>query len=105
MRAFYGQDLHWKRQYRGLMTVLQRRSPAIERSCWRRSGQGSTQGAKGDMRLPSDGTLDSALLREFDRVHNRSHRMRGWMKHAKRWAEGLGVRVPLSVKAQLRRIF
>jgi hypothetical protein len=113
VRAFYGQDLHWKRQYRGLLTVLNvdhvdsrdPRDPSGRAQLLEALRAGQYEGAKGDMRLPSDGTLDAALLREFDRVHNRSHRMRAWMKHAKRWAEGLGVRVPLSVKAQLRRIF
>ena len=68
-----------------------------------RAGQYS--GVKGELRLPSNGVLTPAQLREFDRVHSRSHRMRGWMTQTKRWMEGIGLRVPGSVKTQLRRIF
>lgn len=102
--AFYGQDLHWKRQYRGMMTLL-----AVDRSdrtaVLEALRAGQYAGVKGELRLPSNGVLTPAQLREFERVHSRSHRMRGWMTQAKRWMEGIGLRVPGSVKTQLRRIF
>jgi hypothetical protein len=103
-RGFYGQDLHWKRQYRGLMTLLQTDGCAPAQVLQALKA-GQFCGVKGDMQLPSNGVLGPDLLHEFERVHDRSHQMRAWMKRAKTWADVLGLRVPVSVKAQLRRIF
>jgi hypothetical protein len=102
--AFYGQDLHWKRQYRGLLTILHIDS-ADRRQVLDALKSGMYAGAKGDTLLPSNGALTPALLRDFERTYERSHRMRLWIREAKSFAEGVGVRVPPSVKAQLRRIF
>jgi predicted metal-dependent phosphoesterase TrpH len=102
--AFYGQDLHWRRQYRNLFTVLHADRFGRE-DVLQALRAGDYAAEKGDVRLPSNGVLDPALLGSFERVHGRSHRMRQWTKRAKGWAEGLGLSVPVSVKAQLRRIF
>jgi len=104
VRAFYGQDLHWKRQYRGMMNRLQAdRSDRTAVLDALKAGQYLAE--KGELQLPSNGVLSPAQLREFGRVHGRSRRMRGWMTQTKRWMEGIGLRVPGSVKTQLRRIF
>jgi hypothetical protein len=106
VRAFYGQDLHWKRQYRGMTIELQLQGDRVDRTAVLAALKaGQYSGAKGELQLPSNGVLSPAQLREFDRVHSRSHRMRGWMTQTKRWLEGIGLRVPGSVKTQLRRIF
>lgn len=104
MRAFYGQDLHWRRQYRGLLTLLhdgQYDRDAVL-SALRR---GAYVGVKDDLRLPSDGVLEPALLARFHRQHERSRSVRLLMKRAKASVDRLGLTVPTSVKAQLRRMF
>jgi hypothetical protein len=104
MRAFYGQDLHWRRQYRGLLTVLSgdghdRNAVLAELRC------GTYVGEKDGLRLPSDGVLETTLLARFERQHERSHSLRLVIKRAKDSADRLGLKVPSGVKAQLRRIF
>ncbi len=104
VRAFYGQDLHWRRQYRGLFTVVD--TDVIERApILAALAAGRFSGLKDDQRLPSDGLLDPALLAGFGRVHQRSQRMRTWMRQFKGWVDTIGVKVPRPIKAQLRRIF
>jgi hypothetical protein len=104
MGAFYGQDLHWRRQFRGLLTVL-------SGDAWDRHAvltdlrRGDYAGVKEGLRLPSDGVLDPALLARFERQHERSRSLRLLIKRAKGSADRLGLTVPSSIKAQLRRIF
>ncbi len=104
MHAFYGQDLHWKRQFRGMFVILDSSSlePAAILSALA-AGRYSAQ--KDKLRLPSSGVLPEALLAEFDRVHARSYRMWRLLKNGKQALDRLGIRVPESLKAQLRRIF
>lgn len=104
MRAFYGQDLHWRRQYRGLLTMVtgDRNDREAVLSDLRR---GDYVGVKDGLRLPSDGVLDPALVARFGRQHDRSRSLRSLIKGAKASADRVGLTVPGSVKAQLRRIF
>jgi len=104
MHAFYGIDLHWKRQFRSFFVNLD--CDSIETGAILaalREGKYSAQ--KEDLHLPSSGVLPDPLLRQFDRVHARSHRMRNWLKNSKKALDRYGIRFPESVKAQLRRIF
>jgi hypothetical protein len=104
VRAFYGQDLHWRRQYRGLFTLVD--SPTTERlDVLAALAAGRFTALKDGQQLPSDGAVDASLLAAFARVHQRSQRLRTWMRQAKLWVEGAGVTVPRPIKAQLRRIF
>jgi hypothetical protein len=104
MHAFYGQDLHWKKQFRGLRVVLHCDStePAAIVATL---AAGEYTAQKDNLQLPSSGLLPEALLAEFDRVQARSNRMWRFLKSGKQTLERLGIRVPDSVKAQLRRIF
>lgn len=104
MHAFYGQDLHWKKQFRGLRVVLDCDSlepPAILAAL----ATGRYEAHKHDLRLPSSGLLPERLLAEFDRLQGRSNRVRRMMKNGKQALDRLGIQVPDSLKAQLRRIF
>jgi hypothetical protein len=104
MHAFYGQDLHWKKQFRGLRIVLD--CDSLEPSTILAAlGAGEYTAQKDDLQLPSSGVLPEALLVEFDRVQARSHRMWRFLKNGKRTLDRLGIRIPESLKAQLRRIF
>ncbi|HWF85328.1 MAG TPA: hypothetical protein VG222_10785 [Vicinamibacterales bacterium] len=104
MRAFYGQDLHWRRQYRGLFTMVD--SATLERNAILAAlAAGRFSGLKDGQLLPSDGLVAPSLLASFERVHQRSQRMRTWARRIKVWLEGAGIGVPRPVKARLRRIF
>src|SRR5207249_2551105 len=61
MSAFYGQDLHWRRQHRGLFTMVDAATPDRARvlDALRR---GAYIGVKDGMRLPSSGDLPSHVL-------------------------------------------
>jgi len=104
MHAFYGQDLHWKKQFRGLFVELECESlqPA---GVIRALVEGKFSGQKNDLKLPSSGILPEGLLAQFGRAHDKSHRMWRRLKDGKKALDEAGIKVPESIKAQLRRIF
>jgi hypothetical protein len=104
MHAFYGQDLHWKKQYRGLRVVLDcdsLRADAILNAL----ATGAYSGQKDDLMMPSSGVLPERLLEEFGLAQARSQNVWRFLKNSKQTLDRLGIRVPESLKAQLRRIF
>lgn len=104
MQAFYGMDLHWKKQFRGMRVVLDCDSvqPAEILGAL---AAGKYSGQKDGLLLPSSGVLPHALLQEFGQSQARSRRMWTFLKNSKKKLDSLGIRVPNSVKSQLRRIF
>ena len=104
MRAFYGQDLHWKKQFRGLYVLVDCPTPD-SRGILAALAEGKFTGQKDILQLPSSGVLSEELLGEFARVHARSYRMWQFLKNSKQRLDRLGIRLPESLKAQLRRIF
>lgn len=104
MRAFYGLDLHWKKQFRNFFVTLE--CDSLEPSAILAAlATGEYTAQKDDLLLPSSGILPEPLLQQFDRVHARSHRMWRLLKNGKQTLDRFGIRVPESLKAQLRRIF
>jgi hypothetical protein len=104
MHAFYGQDLHWKKQFRGLCVTVD--SDTLSSSAILMAlAAGSYSAHKEEIELPSSGIVPAELLVEFGRAQDRSRRMWQLLKNSKQTLDRLGVRVPDSVKAQLRRIF
>jgi len=104
MRAFYGQDLHWRKQYRGLFNVLEC-SGLNEQSILNALHAGAYFGTEGKLQLPSSGEIPEALLAQFTVAHARSRRLRKSITNAKKALELLGIPIPSAIKAQLRRIF
>jgi len=104
MLAFYGQDLHWKRQFHELFIELNCESndAAQVLGALRR---GEYSGVKGDLSLASSGNLPESLLAEFAKQHRKSDRMRNIFKSGKKALDRLGIKVPASVKAKLRGLF
>ena len=103
LRAFYGQDLHWRTQYRGLMVHLD--TATVTRDAVLGALRiGAFHGEKDGMRLPSDGVLPEALLVTMARAHRRSDRLRSVLRTVKATADRLGLRVPAGLKAQARRV-
>ncbi len=104
MRAFYGQDLHWKRQHRGLLNRLQ--VDHLSRATVLGAlAHGDYCATKGDLELPSSGVLSAELIARFGDLNARYARRRQWIKRAKKLIDRAGLKVPASLKAQLRRIF
>jgi PHP domain len=104
MKAFYGQDLHWKKQFRGLFTQLDCNSLSRE-AVLGALAAGAYSGLKGDLQLPSSGELSPELAAHFAAQHAKSDRIRNFLKAGKKSIDSLGITVPASIKAQLRRIF
>jgi predicted metal-dependent phosphoesterase TrpH len=104
MHAFYGQDLHWKKQFRGLFVEADSASNDSAHII-AALARGAFHGLKGDLELPSSGIVSAELLAEFAKAHDRSYSMRRLMKNAKSALDRLGIPVPQSLKAHLRRIF
>jgi len=104
MLAFFGQDLHWRRQYRGLLNLVQCRSTTRE-EILTALAQGEFAAIKGNLNLPSTGEISEVLLRDFAVLHARSSSLRKGLMRAKRLLDRLGLGVPAKVKAQVRRIF
>lgn len=105
IRAYYGQDLHWRRQYRGLYAYVDVDRPD-RAAILAALASGAYSGMKDDLVLPSDGVLAPGLLASFERRQRRTQAMRAVARQTKRWVvDGLGVPMPAGVKAQLRRIF
>lgn len=104
MLAFYGQDLHWKKQFHQLFVQLECKSnaPAQILNALRR---GEYSGVKDNLLLPSSGKISKDLLAEFERQHRKSDRMRNVFKSSKKALDRMGIKVPASVKAKLRGIF
>ena len=95
--AFYGQDFHWRRQYRGLLTIVDGdtlgRAPVLAALA-----AGRYVGVKDGRTLPSTGTLPPAQLAAFERVHQRSQRVRRFVGTVKSWADASGLDVPAPIK-------
>lgn len=102
--AFYGQDLHWKKQFHQLFVHLNCESNESTQilDALRR---GEYTGVKANLSLPSSGKVPADLLAEFDRQHRKSDRMRNVFKSGKKALDRMGIKVPASVKAKLRGIF
>jgi hypothetical protein len=103
VRAFYGQDLHWRTQYRGLTVDVdvQEASDAAILAALR---AGRYCGQKDGITLPSSGALPAAVLSTMERAHRRSEQLRACLKSVKRFTDRLGLRVPAGVKAHARRV-
>jgi hypothetical protein len=104
MKAFYGQDLHWKKQFRGLFTELQ--CDSLDRGeILSALACGKYSGVKADLRLPSSGDLAPELAAQFVASNARSDKMRDFLRAGKNAIDKLGIAAPASIKAHLRRLF
>jgi predicted metal-dependent phosphoesterase TrpH len=104
MRAYYGQDLHWKRQHRGLLNDLQIASAECG-DLLRAFSRGDYRAVKGELELPANGALSAELVARFGAVNRRYAQRRQLIKRTKKLIDRVGLRVPAPLKAQLRRIF
>jgi hypothetical protein len=104
IHAFYGQDLHWKKQFRGMFLILDCNS--LDRATILAAlHEGNYKAQKEGLQLASSGVLPLALLAAFGRVQARSQRIRQLLKKGKNTLDRVGIKVPAALKAQLRRMF
>jgi hypothetical protein len=104
IHAFYGLDLHWKRQFREFYIAAE--AEALNgKAITTALVAGKYVGLKEGLRLPASGVLPAALLERFDRSYAHSKRMWRIMKLGNTLLQSTGIRIPASLKAQLRRIF
>jgi hypothetical protein len=104
MLAFYGQDMHWKKQYRGLFNQVN--CDALNSSYLLKAMRtGGFIGIKDGIELPSSGKLPNELLDNFGTINTRYHQRRKLIKKVKKAIDKFGVAIPAPIKAQLRRIF
>ncbi len=104
LHAFYGQDLHWRKQFRGLFTWVDCDVLTQDRLL-AALARGSYYGLKGKLQLPSNGHLPEQTLERFAGWRRYSDGMRRFVMSANQVSKQLGLTVPPRVKAQLRRIF
>lgn len=104
MRAFYGQDMHWKKQPRALFNLIES-SRFSREAVLAAFASGDYRATKGELELPSNGNLSEELLARFGSANKRTAQRRRLMKRAKKMIDRIGFTVPAPLKAQLRRIF
>jgi hypothetical protein len=104
MKAFYGQDLHWKKQYRGLFNLVE--AAATDRlSMLNAFRAGRYHGLIEQTQLPSSGELPETVLADYETVSSRYMRKQHLFKRVKKMSGAVGRSLPGPVKAHLRKIF
>ncbi|HEY4671651.1 MAG TPA: PHP domain-containing protein [Gemmatimonadaceae bacterium] len=104
MKAVYGLDLHWRRQYRSLLTRVA--ATAVSRDAILYGLiRGEYVGIKDGLELPANGALSPDLLWALDAANARSSFVRTALRRAYRVAKNCGLEAPKPLKAQLRRLF
>jgi PHP domain len=104
MLAFYGQDLHWRTQYRELFIEVE--AEQFEKnSILDALSSGNFRGVKSKLILPSNGQIPVELLEQFGQANRRTFAIRRRLKQIKKLADRLGIRFPTALKAQLRKVY
>jgi hypothetical protein len=103
MKAFYGQDLHWKRQYRGLSNLVD--CDSLTRTAvlaaFRR---GNYSGISQKLELPSDGVLPESQLKTFGKINERYMLKQDAFKRVKKLSGAFGKNLPAPIKSRIRKI-
>jgi len=104
MKAFYGTDLHWKNQYRGLVNQLSCSPNPADALTALRGGK-YTAVHNDELTLPSNGVLDNELMMKFDELNSKYQRKQQLFKRMKKVAGSVGRNLPKPVKSRLRKLF
>ncbi len=104
MKAFYGQDLHWRKQYFGLANAI-RISTASRATVLKALRDGEYSGLRENVELPSSGELPALLLSDYGRINDRYMRKQNVFKRVKKISGGFGKKLPAPIKARIRKIF
>jgi hypothetical protein len=105
MKAYYGQDLHWRKQYHGLFNLIDcdagNRTAILEAF---RCGNYYGVHEKTEQ-LPSSGQLTEGLLADFEALSARYMRKQKFFKRVKKLSGAVGKNLPAPLKAHLRKLF
>jgi len=104
IRAFYGQDFHYKSQFHGLLTQAYTSILGFN-EVLRSLAAGAYVGQRDDLVLPSSGIVPDRLLERFARVHWRYDPARNALHGLKNVVKRAGFQVPSAFMAQARRFF
>lgn len=104
VQAFYGVDLHWRKQFRGLGCRVFEAS-ADRAGVLGALAAGRYAGIHEALLLPPSGEVDPGWLAQAGRRNRRYSGFRKLMKGAKRLLDKAGLRVPPGVKSEIRRWF
>lgn len=104
MRALYGQDLHWRRQFRGLLVCLETGTLDSD-DILGAIARGAFFGIKRKERFPSSGRLSAEVLARFGRIHDCSEFFFGAARGLSDFCKARGLQPPPVLKALLRRLF
>jgi len=101
--GFYGLDLHWRTQFRGLKIRLE--SDTLEGTALLAGLRaGEFAGVSRNLEFASNGQLSGKERAVLRLRHHASEGLRGFLRGGKRLAARLGIKVPGQLKSQLRRI-
>lgn len=103
-RAYYGQDLHWRTQYRGLFVEVDAVTNTGD-AVLNALACGAFAGVKESLRFPSDGRVDETWLANVQRARGTSDRLRRALRVTKALLDRLGVPLPAALKSQARKAF
>lgn len=104
IKAFYGIDLHWKQQYRGLYIEVDVQDNKTNNILAALTA-GNFKGIKNNINLPSNARLPEPMRAEFETAHAVSARFRNLVSITKKIIRDRGITIPNSVKARLRSFF
>ncbi len=103
LHAYFGLDLHWRTQFRGLQVRVS--TGRLEQTALlARLRAGDFVGTYRDLELPSNGLLTASAKVRLAFRHHVSDGLRGFLRGGRRLAVRLGIEVPATLKSQLRRI-
>jgi hypothetical protein len=104
MKAFYGQDLHWKKQYRGLFNLID--CAKDQEAILQALRSGNFHGVHESVNeLPSSGVLPESLLEQFEALNSKYMRKQKVFKRMKKLSGSVGKNLPAPVKAHIRKWF
>jgi hypothetical protein len=104
LKTFYGLDLHWKNQFRGLLIHLN--GTANDRDAVLAAlAHGEYSAHKGDWELSATRALPSDLLGEFGRTRQRVQYWQRLLRGTGKSLARLGIPIPEAMKDPFRRIF
>ena len=104
MKAFYGTDLHWKNQYRGLFNELNCSATATDALKAFRTGNYHAN-HENQLTLPSSGVLENELAVKFEQLNSKYQQKQKLYKRLKKVGGSVGRNLPKPVKSRLRKLF
>jgi len=104
MNAYYGQDLHWRKQYRGLFNLIDAPS-STQTPLLEAFRQGMYKGQTEGTDLAANGLLPRSLLANYEIASARYMKKLGRFKKMKKLSGRFGQQLPAPIKSRIRKLF